>query len=111
MDVSRYLDDFTRQLRRAGLPRDYVRSAAEELRDHLEDARERQGAPDADRLGGCQDVAASYIASYRNSSFIGRYPFVSLFIGGAAISAACQLLGMAVWFGLCSLTAPRAGAM
>jgi hypothetical protein len=111
MDVSRYLDDFTRQLRRAGLPRDYVRSAAEELRDHLEDAREREGTPDTDRLGGCQDLAASYIESYRSSSVIGRYPFVSLFLGGAAISAVCQLLGMIAWYTLCSMSAPRAGAL
>jgi hypothetical protein len=101
MDVSLYLDYFTCQLRRAGLPRDYVRSAAEELRDHLEDAREGNSTPDVGRLGGCRELAASYIESYRNSSVIGRYPFVSLFIGGAAIAAACQLLGMIAWYNLC----------
>jgi hypothetical protein len=110
MEGSRFLDDFARRLRRAGLPRDYVRSAAEELRDHLEDAREMDGSADIDRLGGCRELAAAYVEGYRNSSMIGRYPFASLFVGGAAISAACQLLGMAVWFGLCSVTAPRAGA-
>jgi hypothetical protein len=111
MDESQYFDDFTRQLRREGLPRDYVRSAADELRDHLEDTREEHGAPDVDRLGGCRELAASYIDSYRNSSVIGRYPFVSLFIGGAAIAAACQLLGMIAWYNLCSRLAPRAGAL
>src|SRR5262245_33275479 len=110
MEESRYLDELTRRLRRAGLPRDYVRSAAEELRDHLEDARREHGTADTDRLGGCRELAASYIEGYRNGSIVGRYPFVSLFLGGAAISAACQLLGMAMWFGLCGASAPRNGA-
>lgn len=110
MDELRYLDDFSRRLRRAGLPRDYVRSTVEELRDHLEDARVAHGVADIDRLGDCEVLAASYIESYRSSSMIGRYPFASLFIGGAAVSAACQLLGMLVWYALCSATSPRAGA-
>jgi hypothetical protein len=110
MDESLYLDGFTRRLRRAGLPRDYVQSAAEELRDHLEDVREAHGPANADRLGDGRELAASYIAGYRSSSMIGRHPFASLFLGGAAVAGACQLLGMMAWFGLCSVSAQRAGA-
>jgi hypothetical protein len=112
MDNRLWFDNLRKQLIRYDLPRSYIQRFMEEVTDHLEDLKEETMGSETDayaRLGESERVAGAAVVAYRQRSFFGRHPALTLLVFAIApvvLLSVLMVVGLfalvqtAVWLGL-----------
>lgn len=96
------------ELRRQGLPSDYISRLVEELSDHAADIFMEDSSMDAEnkaeaRLGSPEELALVATSEYRRRTFAGRHPLVT-FVAGPFLAIIGTLVAIClVTCGLCWL--------
>jgi hypothetical protein len=111
MDDRSSLDRLRGDLRRRGLPHEYVERVVGELDDHKADleeegrrqglAPENAGASAADRLGPPSRLADAVVEHFRRRSFLGRHPILTFLVAPAVLTLLAWAVCDAVVAPLC----------
>jgi hypothetical protein len=101
MCKSKWLEDVSLALRRAGLSPAYIRRFTDELSDHFDDLSEESMSMDANtfsaRLGAPDDLASRAAAELRRRTYAGRHPLM-MFVAAPLPTAVLLLVGLCLLF-------------
>lgn len=108
MATPQWRDQVRQELRRQGLPSDYISRLVEELSDHATDISLENSSMDAEqnvvsRLGSPGQLASFAKAEFQRRTFAGRHPLVTFVAGPVLTMMATLIVICLVSFGACCL--------